>query len=797
MSKLRKSVFATRFMMIFCTFAFQFRKKRIEIDCFRATSLLILSYTMTKTKKDLLVTNVINVIIFVGIFVFGYWRWQLLQDVLVESNASQTRYGNINAALKASRKLDHLGERVYTWLPSDSASYQRLLAQTNEILNGLGEFYTKVQIDSMQFHLSEKGRLLTNIYETVSKRNESDEHLREERAVTVRDTETYVKHYTGHIFQSSREEVSSRSKNRTVTVPSINEMAFIDKELCDINLNLLSDSLADVNLWLDENMNQIIDDDDTKAQKHQAEMLERASTIGQHTFMGGMAFLFVIFGINYWNSKRRAKVVKSLEKEAEKNKSLYKSRREMMYMVTHELKTPLSPIVGYSSLMKETAQLDEKNSGYLNKIYESAQKMNLLIGSLLEYFAIESAKADVAKKPFNLKALADSLTATYALEARQKNLEFKANESQNLALMGDESKLTQIGSNLLANAVKFTDTGCVSLNIAYDNGNLTMKISDTGIGISEEEQQKIFEPFKQLGKAKALGKDGIGLGLSIVAQLVKLMNGHIEIRSSNGEGSTFLVTIPVDEMTEANYVQAEQKVNHNDEVRRVLAIDDTESCLEMMRDILHANGVECDTCTKPKDLVEMMRSKEYDLLVIDLKMPEMNGIELAKILRESEVGNSRSVKMVVSTSWSDEHDPKELLDKGFDGMLPKPFNAKDMMDVVNKFVPKGRKREIPDLSNASPRMLTKLVKEVEEGLAAMDDALKKNDIGAIDDWCHRLAGSWGMVHADEPLDELHELLKSTDAIDEDTLRKVIGKVEAMGRIIISKSDERIKQLQDE
>ena len=743
---------------------------------------------MTKTKKDLLVTNVINVVIFVGIFVFGYWRWQLLQDVLVESNASQTRYGNINAALKVSRKLDHLGERVYTWLPSDSANYQRLLIQTNEVLNGLDGLYTKAQIDSMQFHLSEKGRLLTNIYENVTKRNESDEHLRENRTVTIKDTETYVKHYTGHVFRSSREEVSSRSKNRTVTVPSINELAFIDKELCDINLSLLSDSLEEVNLWLDENMNQILDEDDTKAQKHQAEMLEKGSTIGRHTFMGGMAYLFLIFGINYWNSRRRAKVMKNLEKEAEKNKNLYKSRREMMYMVTHELRTPLSPVIGYASLMQQTANLDDKNKGYLNKICESAEKIKLLINSLLEYFAIESEKADVAKKPFNLKNLVELLTATYSMESKQKGIDFNVEECDNLALMGDESKLIQIGSNLLANAVKFTDEGSVSLSVSHHDDMLTLVISDTGSGIAQEEQQKIFEPFKQLGNARATAKDGIGLGLSIVWQLVKLMNGHIDLQSTIGKGSTFTVTIPVEKMTEENYTQSEKNVNQDD-VRRVLAIDDNESFLEMMREQLRANGVECDICTTAKELVELMRNKDYDLLVIDLKMPEINGIELAKILRESEVGNSKSVKMVVSTAWSNEHDTEELLEKGFDGILSKPFNTHDLMEMVNRFVPKGRKREVPDLSNASRSMLPKLINEVEEGLKALND----NDMEQIDDWCHRLAGSWGMIHADEPLDELHEMLKHPTDINKEQLKQVIGKVEAMGRIIIRKSKEKLAE----
>jgi CheY-like chemotaxis protein len=476
---------------------------------------------------------------------------------------------------------------------------------------------------------------------------------------------------------------------------------------------------------------------------------------------------------------------------------LYKSRREMMYMVTHELRTPLSPVIGYSSLMKQTANLDRTNKKYLDKIYESAEKMKTLINSLLEYFAIESDKTDIAKKPFNMKNMAEMMTATYALEARQKGLEFIANDCENLALMGDESKLIQIGSNLLANAVKFTETGSVSLNVTYEDDALKIEVSDTGIGIAEEEQQKIFEPFKQLGKAKAMATDGIGLGLSIVSQLVKLMDGNIELQSHVGEGSRFTVTIPVERMTEENYAVAEKKPTEDDGIRRVLAIDDTESFLDMMRDILRENGVECDTCTKAKELVEHMREKDYDLLVIDLKMPDINGIELAQTLRESEVGNSKSVKMVVSTAWSDDHDAHELLDKGFDGILSKPFNTQDLMDMVNRFIPKGRKREVPDLSNASLNILPKLIKEVEDGVTALKDGLERNDMDQIGEWCHRLAGSWGMIHADEPLDELHELLKSRETMDEKALQTVIGKVEVMGNTIVKKAKERIGELENE
>ena len=752
---------------------------------------------MTRTKFDLLATNVINVILFVIIFCFGFIRWQKLEEVVVESNNSQKRFRDIHSALINTVELTNLGEQVYGWTDEDVSQYKAKLAEAGTLLDRLGGFYPTAKTDSMKSVLNEKGRLLLRIHETTVKRSENENRLTKDRRVTVKDSVTTIMHRTGHIFRSSSEEVTSKTKNRTVLVPSVNQAVMTEQAHYGMELCALNDSLAGVNRWLDVNMRQILNADVKTAEREQEQLQAKASCIGHTTFMWGMTLLFVAFFLNIGNSYRRARTVKKLESESEKNMHLYKSRREMMYMVTHELRTPLSPVIGYSSLMKQTANLDKTNKKYLDKIYESAEKMKTLINSLLEYFAIESDKTDIAKKPFNMKNMAEMMTATYALEARQKGLEFIANDCENLALMGDESKLIQIGSNLLANAVKFTEAGSVSLNVTYEDDALKIEISDTGIGIAEEEQQKIFEPFKQLGKAKAMATDGIGLGLSIVSQLVKLMDGNIELQSRVGEGSRFTVTIPVERMTEDNYAVAEKKPTEDDGIRRVLAIDDTESFLDMMRDILRENGVECDTCMKAKELVEHMREKDYDLLVIDLKMPEINGIELAQTLRESEVGNSKSVKMVVSTAWSDDHDVHELLDKGFDGILSKPFNTQDLMDMVNRFIPRGRKREVPDLSNASLNILPKLIKEVEDGVTALKEGLERNDIEQVGEWCHRLAGSWGMIHADEPLDELHELLKSQETMDGKALQTVIGKVEAMGNTIVRKAKERIRELENE
>lgn len=774
---------------------------------------------MTKTKKDILVTNVINVVIFVGIFTFGYWRWQLLQDVLVESNASQTRHGNISAALKVSRKLDHLGERVYTWLPSDSVNYRRLLAQTNDVLNGLDEFYTKAQIDSMQFHLNEKARLLTSIYETVTKRNENDEHLREDRAVTVRDTETYVKHYTGHMFRSSREEVSSKSKNRTVTIPSINELAFIDKELCDINLNLLSDSLADVNLWLDENMNQILDEDDTKAQKHQAEMLEKGSTIGRHTFMGGMAFLFFIFGINYWNSKRRAKVVKSLEDESEKleketrklekesrmrkqesqklaeeskklsvevekNRRMVDGRSKMMYSIVHDLRTPLSIIIGYNDM---EAKSPTKNEKYIKTIEFSAKQLRGMIDQLLDYFRLESNKGVLKPRDFSMIELSNNLTKAFECVADEKRIEFIKPEPGRVVLHGDYEKICHIAMNLLDNAFKFTKQGTVSLGLSYTDNSLNMIVSDTGIGIRPEDQERVFSSFTRFPNAVATGKEGFGIGLSTVKMLVDLMNGKISFKSSD-EGTIFQVCLPMEVAKIKDEPLVAEVVKASDKKKRVLVVDDSNVWLMMIQEILEQNGFECDICGDTDKFFTMLRSGNYSLVMLDLQMPKKSGRELLDLMRKSKVGNSQTVPVIVSTSSGVEM-REELVNAGFDEFIPKTDDVDNMIRIVNEVIAKSTKTITPDFTRLRKSVAGFLIDETEDAVDGLHDAIENMDFDEMNRLAHSLKSSWVPYRIGVLVDPVMEIAKQRNMGTSNRLATYMAEIDKMAAIVIAKCKE--------
>ena len=277
---------------------------------------------MTRAKFDLLATNVINIILFVSIFCFGFIRWQKLEEIVTESNSSQERFKNIHSALINTVELTNLGEQVYGWTDDDVSLYNTKLSEADTLLDRLGSFYLAAKTDSMKYVLHEKGRLLMRIHETTVKRSENENRLTKNRPVTVKDSVTTIMHRTGHIFRSSSEEVTSKTKDRTVFVPSVNQAVMMEQAIYGMELCALNDSLSGVNRWLDVNMRRILNADIKTAEREQERLQAKASYIGHATFMWGMALLFIVFALNIGNSYRRARVMKKLENESDKNKRL-------------------------------------------------------------------------------------------------------------------------------------------------------------------------------------------------------------------------------------------------------------------------------------------------------------------------------------------------------------------------------------------------------------------------------------------------------------------------------------------
>ena len=746
---------------------------------------------MKRTKFDLLLTNAVNILLFIGVFMFGYWRWQKLENIIIKSTNSQEQYRIIHAALKSTIQLDHLGEQVSEWSPTDSVDYQQKLVETNNSLDGLRKYYSKSQIDSMQNILNQKGHLLSEIYATIVKRNENDEHLRQDRQVTVKDTETYVKHYTGHVFRSSREEVTSRSKNRTVTVPSVNELAFLDKELYTISLGILSDSLAEVNHWLDINVSQMLDAEDAKAERKQKELMDRASGIGKTTFRWGMLFLIFVTLLNVANTWRRSKVMKKLEKESDKNKKLVEKRRQMMYAIVHDLRTPLSIVIGYNDMAK---QCPTKNEKYISAISFSARQLRGMIDQLLDYFRLESNKGMLKPRDFSLMELANELTNSFELRADERLIEFVKPKVQGIVLNGDYENICHIATNLLDNAFKFTRKGSVELDISYADDTLNIKVSDTGIGIKDEDKERVFSAFTRFSNAVATGKEGFGIGLSTAKMLVDLMKGKIDFESSE-KGTTFCVSLPMKIAESKGDAVVAEVMKASEERKHVLVVDDSNVWLLMIQGVLQQNGFDCDVCSDTAKFFTMLRKGNYSAVIMDLQMPGKNGRELLDVMRESKVANSQTVPVIVSTA-SGEEVRDELLKVGFDEYLPKTADISEMINVVNRVIAEKSKTVTPDFTKLRKSVAGYLIEETEDAVAGLHNAVKTMDFDEMRKWAHCLKTSWLLYRVSILVDPIMEVARSKDISAYNRLVSYMAEIDKMAKIIITKAKE-IRDTRDE
>lgn len=277
----------------------------------------------------------------------------------------------------------------------------------------------------------------------------------------------------------------------------------------------------------------------THLMSHQRETLHLVMWFGFAAFI--LALIF------YWlfhrdaNERHRNKML--LEQSYQHNEELLTLRRNMMLTVSHDLRSPLTSIMGYADLIAETTK-DEKCKQYEEAIKQSSDRMLTLLNTLLSYYRLDTGKEEVEMVPFRVKNVLNSLLVEYEPIAEMKNVEIESTfTGDDTVVMGDRKRILQIAGNILSNAIKFTKKGSVNISVDYRDNTLTIKVQDSGTGMNEEQVKRIFAPFSRLDNADT--QEGFGLGLSIAKALVELLEGQIDVESHVGFGSKFTVTIPV------------------------------------------------------------------------------------------------------------------------------------------------------------------------------------------------------------------------------------------------------------
>ena len=489
-------------------------------------------------------------------------------------------------------------------------------------------------------------------------------------------------------------------------------------------------------------------------------------------------------------------LIKQLYESDMQNKELISSRKKAMHTITHELRTPLTAIHGYAELIQ--GHDTDNISRYAESILQAAGRMIAMSNTLLDFFRLDSGKENANSAPFRLQGMADALLTEFIPLAEAKDLRFTVECCDDVILMGDKERIMQVCGNLLSNAVKFTQSGNVSFRMEYNGSVLSIVVEDTGNGMSGEEQQRVFGAFERLSNAAT--QDGFGLGLSIVKRIVDMLDGTIRLDSEKGKGSRFTIELPMQTADiagiEKKKMQEQYQEPYFERSYSVIMLDDNDILLSMARDMYAHYGIHCEICNNTGDLMEAIRTNDYDLLITDLKMPETNGYEVLELLRSSDIGNSKTIPVVVATA-SGSCTEEELLSQGFSACLFKPFDLSELMAVSEKCLSPllSDKEEQPDLTSLlaygdKVAMLDKLITETEKDMQAIKEAGAMLDRKALDIQVHRLRSSWAVIRADKPLRELHRLLRMEENCADEEISKAIDAMLAMGNKIVGQAKTR-------
>jgi two-component system sensor histidine kinase EvgS len=412
---------------------------------------------------------------------------------------------------------------------------------------------------------------------------------------------------------------------------------------------------------------------------------------------------------------------------------------------------------------------------------------------LLEFFRLEIHKEKLHIRPFRSESIATVLETEFAPLAEAKGIEFVTDNQTTEVLGGDKERILRIGSNLLSNAVKFTRSGRITLCTDYKDGNFILYVQDTGTGIPEEKQEQIFAPFERLGNA--VTQDGFGLGLAIVTNLVQLMQGSASVQSKPGIGSRFTVVLPLPKAEEVPEEEKSMDVRPSLAGCSVLAIDNDPVTLRLMREMYLQCGVSCDNCLTLAELTDRIRSKDYDLLITDLRMPEANGYEILELLRMSDIGNSRELPIVAATAAGYVSE-EELKEAGFSGLLPKPFSIDELMEATRHCIRERGNRQ-PDFSallafGDKRKTLEQLIAETEKEIEEVRKASERKDLTALNSWVHHLRSSWMVIRTERPLQKLHEAIHKEPYSDEEVAYAARAVLE-QGETIIEAARKEMKK----
>ncbi|MCX6076958.1 MAG: ATP-binding protein [Campylobacterales bacterium] len=410
------------------------------------------------------------------------------------------------------------------------------------------------------------------------------------------------------------------------------------------------------------------------------------------------------------------KSLNELEIQKQKAEETTKFKSSFLANMSHEIRTPMNAIIGMTHLAKESF-LDEKQRGYINKIESASNNLLNIINDILDFSKIEAGKLKIENIDFDINTMVGNVRTLVEQKAHEKSLQFSVKyDSKNSIFYGDSFRIEQILINILSNAIKFTSFGEVELIINdMSNDIVRFCVRDTGIGISESHQESLFEPFNQADASTTRKYGGTGLGLSISKELVELMGGKIWIESEVGVGSEFIFELKLPYGNKENI----QFVTHESSIKeeiaslkgsKILLCEDNATNQEIITGLLQNSGIVIDIADNGKEAVDKFKSDKYDLILMDLQMPIIDGYEATKLIREY----NKNIPIIALTANAMREDVEKTTMHGMNEHLNKPIDVEKFYKTLLKYISKKNVTHPESTSSLTPTAYAEVLQKKDE-----------------------------------------------------------------------------------
>ena len=706
-------------------------------------------------------------------------------------------------------ELTLLGENVMEW---DEHDYEQYHAKRMLLDSTLVMFEAKYEdtipeypVDTVRNLFCRKEELLKNIMGTMNKQDSVNKELLKRLPSITRAATNNEQKKKGGFFsflKKKKQPVATSSMLYTLDKDVVQKQNAYTEQL-----NKLTDSLTLCNAELNEQLEMFIEVLWNESENQMAEKVRRNQEMRNETYKKTVNLLIaalVIFSLScmvlHWSLLRRKKAERGLAKANEDR---------MIYSISHDIKAPLGVIDNNAEMIQTTDSGENQRAG---NIRQACSGILQLINSLLDFSRLNQGKEKVEQKTFRLGQLLNEVAGIYAQIASNKELRFiRELNGCEKTVKGDSIKLNRIVSNLLNNAVKFTTTGSVILRCEYDAEKLDILVEDTGIGMSPEELDRIFIPYEC--KLNGMNTNGLGLGMCIVQKLTALLEGEITVQSIEGKGTSIKVVIPLEKIHELPDIPLSvtkatsgtttgiketmdiEKASYAG--TRVLAIDDERLQLATLQERLRQHNVQCDVCSNMAELVSLMRSNHYDLLLTDIQMGEFDGFKVLTLIRKSNIGNSKAIPIVAMTAREDKT-KEDFRKDGFTDCIYKPIQMDELLQIISEALKRDMQAvcfdKLLDGVDNPQKILGLFVQCNQELTNDLLKAAEEKDTKTIWEILHKFIPVWSEVGQDGILTTLQVTVKSEGATDWNKITEEIREVEKAAKEMNLQAENKIRVL---